>query len=131
MDTKTRICSVCGNSYKYCPKCKEYESLPTWMFAFCSENCKNIYNVTSNYEDGLISADDVKKILKKLDLSKSNNFGESYRLTLKKIEKDITKKPANKTCDNTKESKTEDTEANKKNKNEYFKETKTGNKDVE
>lgn len=132
MDTKTRICSVCGKNYKYCPKCREFESLPTWMFAFCSENCKSIYNTTSNYEDGIISADDAKKSLEKLDLSKSNNYGESYKLTLKKIDKNVTKRQSvNKTYVVAKESKIENAEANKQDENKYFKKTKVGNKDVE
>ena len=51
MDAKMRTCVVCGKQYEYCNKCRKYENLPLWMFTFCSERCKSIYNITSNYED--------------------------------------------------------------------------------
>ena len=90
MDAKLRTCSVCRKTYKYCPKCREYESLPTWMFAFCSENCKNIYGVTSDYEDRHITADEAKKQLDKFDLSMIDNFGTSYQNTINDINKKVT-----------------------------------------
>ena len=90
MDAKSRTCSVCRKTYKYCPKCRDYESLPTWMFVFCSENCKDIYDVTSEYEDKRVTADEAKKRLDKLDLSKIKNFGASYQNTIDNINKNIT-----------------------------------------
>lgn len=90
MDAKLRTCSVCRKSYKYCPKCREYESLPTWMFAFCSKNCKDIYDVTSEYEDKRVTADEAKKRLDKLDLSRISNFGTSYQNTINDINKKAT-----------------------------------------
>lgn len=90
MDAKLRTCSVCRKTYKYCPKCREYESLPTWMFAFCSENCKNIYITTSDYEDRHITADEAKKQLDKFDLSMIDNFGTSYQNTINDINKKVT-----------------------------------------
>lgn len=90
MDAKSRTCSVCRKTYKYCNKCRDYKSLPTWMFAFCSENCKDIYNVTSEYEDKRVTADEAKKRLDKLDLSKIKNFGVSYQNTIDNINKNIT-----------------------------------------
>ena len=67
MSAKIRICSVCRKEYEYCPKCREYEHLPVWMLAFCSENCKSIFNATSDYEDGKISANEeiqLKQLMK-------------------------------------------------------------------
>nr|DAN73446.1 MAG TPA: DNA gyrase inhibitor [Caudoviricetes sp.] len=90
MDAKLRTCSVCRKTYKYCLKCREYESLPTWMFAFCSENCKDIYNITSDYEDKRVTADEAKKQLDKLDLSRISNFGTSYQNTINDINKKST-----------------------------------------
>ena len=85
MSNKDRRCSVCGKTYLYCPRCQEYENKPHWYFCFCSENCKTIYEVTSNFESGQIDGLIAKEELKKLDLSKSKNFGESYRNSIKKI----------------------------------------------
>ena len=60
---------------------------PTWYFAYCSENCKDIYNVTSAYEDGRMTDIEAKEKLSKLDLSRKNNFGESYQKSIASIMK--------------------------------------------
>lgn len=85
MSSKDRKCSVCGQEYSYCPRCQEDENKPYWYFCFCSENCKNIYDITSSFEDGRINGVVAKEELKKLDLSKSKCFGESYKNSIKKI----------------------------------------------
>ena len=86
-----RTCCVCHEEYSFCPVCNSEDRLkPTWHFAYCSENCKNIYTVTSDYEDKKISADDAKKQLNKLDLSQIANFGESYQKAIMKINENIT-----------------------------------------
>ena len=79
MVSKERICSVCKRTYKYCPLCKEDAKKPTWLFAFCSENCKDIYNITSSFEDGCMTDTEAKAKLEKLDLSRKEYFGESYK----------------------------------------------------
>lgn len=85
MSNKTRICSVCRNSYLYCPHCGEDKLKPTWYFSFCGENCKDIYDVTAKYENGQIDANGAKVKLDKLDLSKLDKFGASYKVSIEKI----------------------------------------------
>lgn len=85
MSEKTRICAVCGNQYEYCPHCNRDKDKPTWMFCFHDQNCHDIYNITSKYEDGQISANEAKESLSKLDLSKKDNFGTSYKNAISKI----------------------------------------------
>lgn len=81
-----RTCCVCRREHLFCPQCRpEDRNKPTWYFAYCSENCKDIYTVTSDYEDKKISADDAKKQLDKLDLSQIANLGESYQKAIMKI----------------------------------------------
>ena len=85
-----RTCCVCHQEHMYCPVCNpEDRNKPTWYFAYCSENCKDIYAATSDYENGNISADDAKKQLDKLDLSQIANFGESYQKAIMKINENI------------------------------------------
>ena len=55
MERKIRRCVVCGSEYKFCPRCNEDADKPLWYFTFCAEQCKNIYNITSGYEDGKIT----------------------------------------------------------------------------
>ena len=86
-----RTCCVCRREHLFCPQCRpEDRNKPTWYFAYCSENCKDIYAATSDYENGNISADDAKKQLDKLDLSQIANFGESYQKAIMKINENIT-----------------------------------------
>ena len=86
-----RTCCVCHQEHMYCPVCNPEDRIkPTWYFAYCSENCKDIYAVTSNYEDEKITADEAKAQLDKLDLSHIANFGESYQKAIMKINENIT-----------------------------------------
>ena len=87
MVSKERICSVCKRTYKYCSLCKDDAKKPTWLFAFCSENCKDIYNITSSFEDGRMRDVEAKAKLEKLDLSRKEYFGESYKNSIASIMK--------------------------------------------
>lgn len=96
-----RTCCVCHNEYPFCPVCNPEDRLkPTWHFAYCSENCKNIYDVTSSFENGRLSDIDAKAKLEKLDLSEKDSFGESYQKSIASIMKaktQVAKKENNKT----------------------------------
>lgn len=87
-DKKSRICCVCHNEYTYCPRCNEDKSKPTWYFSFCSENCKEIYQTTSQFENGIISKEDALSKLSELDISGLKNFGNSYKDSIYKIQKE-------------------------------------------
>lgn len=87
MGQKTRTCCVCGKEYKYCNKCSEDKNKPLWYFSFCSSNCKEIYDVTSKFENKQIEASGAKRRLDKLDLTNYKNFGNSYKSSIEKIKK--------------------------------------------
>lgn len=83
-----RMCCVCHEEYSFCPVCNPEDRLkPTWHFAYCSENCKDIYNITSSFENGRLSDIDAKAKLEKLDLSRKEYFGESYQNSIASIMK--------------------------------------------
>ena len=83
-----RTCCVCHKEYPFCPVCNPEDRLkPTWHFAYCSENCKDIYDVTSSFENGRLSDVDAKAKLEKLDLSEKDSFGESYQKSIASIMK--------------------------------------------
>lgn len=93
MAKKMRKCAVCGKNYPFCPRCGEDKDKPMWYFTFCSENCKDIYDVTSKFEDGQISGKDAKTKLDKLDLSNFEDFGNSYKISVAKINETKTEVP--------------------------------------
>ena len=96
-----RKCVICGGDYSYCPRCGEDAGKPTWYFTFCSENCKDIYNVCTDWRDGNISKEKASEEIKKLDISKLDNFAKSTEaqidelLAVKKVEPISEKKPSN------------------------------------
>lgn len=82
-----RMCCVCHKEYPFCLCNPEDRLKPTWYFAYCSENCKDIYNVTSAFEDGRMTDIKAKAKLEKLDLSRKEYFGESYKNSIASIMK--------------------------------------------
>lgn len=80
-----KTCAVCHGEYLYCPSCKKDKDKPTWMFVFCSENCHDIYETLHTYGDKGMTAKQAKDKLDKLDLSKLDNFGESYKKLISEI----------------------------------------------
>lgn len=83
-----RTCCVCHREYHFCPVCNsEDANKPSWYFAYCSENCKEIYDATSSFEDGRMTDVEAMERLEKLDLSHKHNFGESYQTSIAKIMK--------------------------------------------
>lgn len=80
-----KICATCRCSYNFCPKCNKDKDKPLWYFTFCSQNCHDIYEITSSFENGNINADEAKLKLNNLNLSKLDNFGESYKKSINKI----------------------------------------------
>lgn len=84
-DRRTRQCVVCGKEYKFCPNCREDKGKPLFYFTFCSENCRDICDITSAYEGGVITADEAKERAGALDLSKKDSFGESYKKSIDNI----------------------------------------------
>ena len=67
-----RTCVVCGKRYRYCPRCAEFNSLPTWILAYCSEPCQQTDFLTNKYVYKHISADDAAKEIEKLGVEVQN-----------------------------------------------------------
>ena len=80
-----KICATCRSEYDFCPKCNKDKDKPLWYFTFCSQNCHDIYEITSSFENGKIDANEAKLQLNNLNLSKLDNFGESYKKSISKI----------------------------------------------
>lgn len=80
-----RTCIICGKQYHYCPNCGEDSSKPTWYFIFHNQNCKNIYNVCTDWRDEKITIEQAYKELSKLDLSDLNNFANDTKNQINEI----------------------------------------------
>lgn len=84
-----KICSVCNTHYQYCPNCDSYASKPRWMFLFCSENCKDIFETVSDYTQGRIDTRTAKKRLDKCDIQKAQPLKAGTKEGLEKINEAI------------------------------------------
>ena len=81
-----RTCVLCKQNYSYCPVCNPEDRLkPTWYFCYCSDNCHDIDSIASAYEDGRMTDIEAKTKLEKLDLSRKEYFGESYKNSIASI----------------------------------------------
>jgi hypothetical protein len=87
-----RTCVVCGNEYQYCKRCRQFEHLPTWMFAYCSEPCKETYMVINKYEYGHI---DATSALEELNTYKVKIANKEMLKTVTNIKKESSKAKKN------------------------------------
>ena len=76
MGKVNRVCKTCGKAYYYCSNCNKSINSPQWMLMWDTENCKNVYEIVSNYAQGVFSKDDARKRLEKCDLKQKYTFNK-------------------------------------------------------
>lgn len=72
MAKKNRECLTCGAKYSYCPNCNR--KAPYWMAEFHDENCKNIFQICTQYNVGLLTKEQAQEALSACDLSNKESF---------------------------------------------------------
>lgn len=80
-----KSCKVCHTAYKYCSGCSDYASYPRWMESFCSDNCRQIFNIYMKNKAGLENVAEAKAELLKCDLSKKGQFEVSLKNGIESI----------------------------------------------
>lgn len=80
-----RVCGICKKSYKYCPSCAADAHRPTWMAVFCSENCREIYNVLDDCRYRSLSKKEAYERLSVVDLSYTDKLPGYFKETLDEI----------------------------------------------
>lgn len=74
MAKRSRECYLCGEKYQYCSSCSQDRMKPSWMAEFHEENCKNIFDICTRFNMGMISKEDAQNALSVCDLSNKENF---------------------------------------------------------
>ena len=99
-----RTCIICGHQYHYCSTCGEDSSKPSWYSIFDGQNCHDIYEVCTQYRDGIIDYKKAFEIISKLDISDIKNFNDITKAQIEEIiSKNKDTKPVNvKRTDNAK-----------------------------
>lgn len=95
MEKGIRKCISCGEEYKFCLHCAEYDHLPRWKNMWHNENCKNLFNIASEYSVKNISAEEAKERFSKCDLSYKNKLHKNIVKAINEVNK-LTKKAASK-----------------------------------
>lgn len=85
MGKRNRVCYLCGTKYEYCPTCTQDKAKPAFMSEFHAENCKNIFEICTRFNMGLMSKIEAQEALASYDLSNRANFKPFVQRDLDKI----------------------------------------------
>lgn len=85
MRQNNKTCLCCKKTYSFCTGCSAYDHLPRWMAIFHDENCKKLFNATTDYLAGEITEEEVKAIFDTCDLSDKANFHHSIQELIAQI----------------------------------------------
>lgn len=80
-----RSCILCGKVYEYCNSCSAFQDKPVWMFSYCSEDCKDITSLLTDFIYNRISKEEVKQAIEDKDTSRHMEYKGSYGKAYKKI----------------------------------------------
>lgn len=64
-----KVCLTCGKSYKYCNSCSDSQNRVYWKNVYDCEECKDIFEIVSDYAQNCITKDVARQRLSKYDLS--------------------------------------------------------------
>lgn len=73
-----RTCLVCQQEYEYCMHCDKFAKLPKWMMLFHDDNCREIFNTMSAYENAEISKDEAKARLNACDFTRKPFYSKTF-----------------------------------------------------
>lgn len=95
---RSRKCICCNTTYIYCPNCGGADKLkPTWFSEFCSEDCKDLWTVATEFNMGLIKKQDAKDMLSVLNLKDKTTYVSCVQRDLEVIFEDEPKQNGAKT----------------------------------
>lgn len=85
MPQANRVCKTCGKNYFFCSNCDKTLNSPQWMLMWCSENCKAVFEIVSDYAQNRLSKNEAKKKLEKCNLKVEYSFTEKIRNYIEEI----------------------------------------------
>lgn len=83
-----RICSLCHETYEYCPVCGEDKDKEPWHIMWDSLNCKDIDAILSNWGAKIIDSATAYALLKGKDVSRLENWNESFKAAYEQVMKE-------------------------------------------
>lgn len=92
MTKNNRKCIVCGKVYPYCPTCSDYSKMPPWHTLFCEDNCRKIFNITSDFLAEAISATEAKTKFDECNLQDKLAFNDNVTKAIETVYREDSKK---------------------------------------
>lgn len=90
MASNKRVCFACGKEYDYCPRNRADEDKPKWMFAYDTEECKEVFNTILKYNSQILTKAEAKEKLNAV-ISGNIKFRNSIQEDIDKILKEAPK----------------------------------------
>lgn len=81
-----RTCKTCGKEYFYCSHCNKSLNSPQWMLMWHEQNCKNVFEIVSDYAQGRIQKNEAKKQLEYCNLKNFYTYNEKIRNLIEEIQ---------------------------------------------
>lgn len=66
---KLRTCKICGKQYEYCSHCPSKNLIEPWRSLYCSEGCRDSFEIMGQYVIGKMTADEAKEKLESFGIS--------------------------------------------------------------
>ena len=75
-----KVCCTCSQKYKYCGHCDKNAKANRWRNSYCSENCRDIFDILMEYSGKRIPIDVAKQKLSQqnLNINIGNNVIKTY-----------------------------------------------------
>lgn len=85
MAKNNKTCTVCGKKYSYCVNCYDDRLKPTYMNEFCSETCKDVFEIATRFNLNLITKSEAQSMLELLELKPTEQYTEMIQNDIKNI----------------------------------------------
>ena len=69
-----RTCIACNSKYSYCPNCGSGRLAPYWKATFCSETCKELWDILTRHSMNLLTKSEAAEKIKSLELKDKSEY---------------------------------------------------------
>lgn len=76
-----RQCVCCGEEYEYCPNCEKVKQ-PLWRVTFCSEKCKDLFNMVSAYNTKRVGKAQLQSFIAEHGINEASRYTEPVKKVL-------------------------------------------------
>lgn len=79
-----RNCLMCGEEYRYCPHCSEFDRQPRWKGMFDRKECHDVFYIINDYRAGIKTKEETRNLLVKVNM-KDIQFNDVVKRAINEI----------------------------------------------